>query len=374
MILDARDVARRVWARRRNRPAIVGLGVIVAIAVGAPLIASGEPFLVYGAGLESPWLRGLFDANVHESGLDRAFNAVLVLVLPLLAVLRWAPPRASRVAVAVAVVLVALAVLAPSQRPRVDHRASSPGITRISAPIGVSPHAVDLDAVRTGPSRAHPLGTDAAGRDVLARLVWGARPSLTVGVLAVALYVLFGTLLGAVAGYYGGKLDLVIQRLIEVVMTMPTLFVVLAAAAFIEQRSFLHVLLIIAAVGWTTPARLVRSELLRLRGLDFVLAARASGYPERTILLREIMPNALGPLIVTATFGVGSAILVESTMSFLGLGDPTLPSWGQILSSGRATGEWALILAPGLAIFLTVALLNVVGEALRNVLDPRGAR
>ncbi len=373
MIGGVREVAARVWARPRNRPAFVGLALIVALAVGAPLVASGEPLLVWGAGLGSPWLLGLFDANVHESGLDRAYNAVLMLVVPVaLVARRWR--RALGPALAVAALGVVLAVVLPSQRPRVDHAAPAPGLTRVFAPIGVSPHAVDLDAVRTGPSRAHPLGTDAAGRDVLARLVWGARPSLTVGVLAVVLYVLFGTLLGAVAGYYGGKLDLVIQRLIEVVMTMPALFVVLAAAAFIEQRSFVHVLLIIAAVGWTTPARLVRAELLRLRGLDFVLAARASGYPERTVLLREILPNALGPLIVTATFGVGSAILVESTMSFLGLGDPTLPSWGQILSAGRATGEWALILAPGLAIFLTVALLNVVGEALRNALDPRGAR
>lgn len=359
-----RDVAARLWARRRNRPAIIGLAVIVALAIGAPLIASGEPLVVLDGGLSSPWLRGLFDANVHESGLDRAYNAVLLLVVPaLLLGRRW--PRAT---LAIAVAAIVLAVAAPTSHPRVDHASG------LRTPLPFSPHAVDLDAVRTGPSRAHPLGTDAAGRDVLARLVWGARPSLTVGLFAVALYVLFGTLVGALAGYYGGALDLVIQRIIEVVMAMPTLFVVLAAAAFIEQRSIVHVLLIIAAVGWTTPARLVRAELLRLRGLDFVLAARASGYPERTILWQEIMPNALGPLIVTATFGVGSAILVESTLSFLGLGDPTLPSWGQILSAGRATGAWALILAPGLAIFSTVALLNVLGESLRNLLDPRAVR
>lgn len=358
---------RALWARPRNRLPLVGLSSIVLVALAAPLIASGEPLLVWGAGVSSPWLAGLFDAHVHESGLDRAYNALLVTLLPAVLLART---RLGTVAWAVPALAIALAVVAPSERPRAEHRAEA-GVTRMFTPIPVSPHAVDLEAVRTGPSRAHVLGTDAAGRDVLARLIWGARPSLTVGILAVALYVLFGAALGALAGYYGGALDLVVQRLIEVVMAMPTLFLVLAAAAFIEHRSFVHVLLIIAAVGWTTPARLVRAELLRLKNLDFVLAARASGYRERTILLREIMPNALGPLLVSATFGVGSAILVESTMSFLGLGDPTLPSWGQILSAGRATGEWALILAPGLAIFATVALLNAVGEALRNTVDAR---
>jgi peptide/nickel transport system permease protein len=342
------------------------LGLVVLLAVAAPLVASGEPLLCWGQGLSSPWLSGLFHARVHESALDRVYNLLLVAALPLWGLRRR--PRALGVAAALVVVLGVWVVSSPMTGVRTD----APDHTRcVSTPIAASPHAVDLSAVRASPSARHWLGTDAAGRDVAARLVWGARPSLTVGVLAVALYLAFGVLLGALAGYYGGWVDLVIQRLIEVVMTMPALFLVLAAAAFIEQRSFVHVLLIIAAVGWTTPARLVRAELLRLRGLDFVLAARASGYPERTILWREILPNAVGPLLVSATLGVGSAILTESTLSFLGLGDPTLPSWGQILSAGSATGAWPLILAPGLAIFATVLSLHVLGESLREAYDPR---
>jgi peptide/nickel transport system permease protein len=350
------------------------LGLVVLLAVAAPLVASGEPLLCWGQGLSSPWLSGLFHARVHESALDRVYNLLLLAALPL-----WGLRRRPRARVVGAAVVVALGVWVVSSPltgvrdgPVTGVRVDAPDHTRcLSTPIAASPHAVDLSSVRASPSARHWLGTDAAGRDVAARLVWGARPSLTVGVLAVALYLAFGALLGALAGYYGGWVDLVIQRLIEVVMTMPALFLVLAAAAFIEQRSFVHVLLIIAAVGWTTPARLVRAELLRLRGLDFVLAARASGYPERTILWREILPNAVGPLLVSATLGVGSAILTESTLSFLGLGDPTLPSWGQILSAGSATGAWPLILAPGLAIFATVLSLHVLGESLREAYDPR---
>ncbi len=344
------------------RAASLGLFALFLVAICAPLIASSEPLLVHdGTSWASPWLVSLFDANVHESGLDRAFNALFVTGTPALLLAR---KRGARRVVSGALValFVAWAVLFPTEHPRAQH-ASAGAIRTI---VAHGPHEVDLASARSGISRDHPLGTDSAGRDVLARMVWGARPSLTVGVLSVAIYMLFGTLIGALAGWYGGKLDLVVQRAIEVMMAMPSLFLVLAASAFIEHRSFVHVLILIAAVGWTTPARLVRAELLRLKNLDFVLAARAAGERERTILWREIMPNAIGPLWVTATFGVGSAILVESTLSFLGLGDPTLPSWGQILSAGRATREWALIVAPGLAIFVTVGLINVLGEALRR--------
>jgi len=355
------------------RGALIGLAVLFALALAAPLIASGQPLLWWprGGSLSSPWLYALFDANINESGLDRAFNAALLFIGP--ALLLAKRMKSARLFCA-AVLFIAMAVAAsfPLERPRALFTEEKARFS-LRTPIPQGPHEIDLAAARKGASRAHPLGTDAAGRDVLARLVWGARPSLTVGVLSVALYMLLGTLLGALAGWYGGKVDVFIQRAIEVMMAIPSLFLVLAVSAFIEHRSFAHVLLIIAAVGWTTPARLVRSEFLRLKNLDFVLAARSSGDRESTIMWREILPNALGPLWVTATFGVGSAILIESTLSFLGLGDPTLPSWGQILSAGRATREWTLIVAPGLAIFVTVALLNVLGEGIRRSFEARRA-
>ncbi|MEL6545063.1 MAG: ABC transporter permease, partial [Myxococcota bacterium] len=220
-------------------------------------------------------------------------------------------------------------------------------------------------------SRHHLLGTDNAGRDVLTRLLYGTRISITVGIFAVALYVVLGTALGALAGYFGGWVDLVIQRTIEVVLSIPSLFLILTVAAFIEDRSIFHIMAIIAAVRWTTPARLVRAEFLRLKNLEFVTAAKASGFPESAIIFRHILPNAIGPVLVSATFGVAAAILIESTMSFLGLGDITVPSWGQILSTGRSTGMWTLILAPGFAIFFTVSVLNLLGDGLRDALDPK---
>ena len=162
-----------------------------------------------------------------------------------------------------------------------------------------------------------------------------------------------------------------ILRAIEVMISIPSIFLILALAAFVENRSIFHIMLIISAVAWTQTARLVRGEFLRLRNLDFVMAARAAGYREATIIFQEILPNALGPVLVNAAFGVASAILVESTISFLGLGDITVPSWGQILNAGRTTGIWPLILAPGLAIFTTVSLLNLVGEGVRDAMDPK---
>jgi ABC-type spermidine/putrescine transport system permease subunit II len=186
---------------------------------------------------------------------------------------------------------------------------------------------------------------------------------------AIALVMIL--VLGALAGYFGGRVDLLIQRLIEVVICIPSLFLILSVAAFIEDRSIFHIMVIIAAVAWTTPARLVRAEFLRHRNLDFVAAARAIGYPQHTIIFAEILPNTLGPVLVSATFGVASAILTESTMSFLGLGDITVPSWGQMLNAGRTTSEWTLILAPGFAIFVTVSLLNLVGDGFRDAIDPK---
>ena len=237
--------------------------------------------------------------------------------------------------------------------------------------VRISPRNTDVTATMAPPSGKHWLGTDSAGRDVFARLLYGTRVSLTVGIFAVAIYCTFGTVVGAVAGFFGGRVDALLMRIVEVVICIPSLFLVLAVAAFIPKRSIFHIMLIIAVVAWTGPARLVRAEFLRLRELDFVASARAAGFSKAQIIFEEILPNAIGPVLVSATFGVASAILVESTMSFLGLGDASVPSWGQILATGRATSSWVLILAPGFAIFVTVSLLNLLGEGARDALDPK---
>jgi peptide/nickel transport system permease protein len=388
-----------VWGQfaRRRLPllAFLGVGVLWLVAVACPLVASDQPFLwqVDGGRWESPWLLNLFNRLSYETGIDVAFNCLLV-ALPALLPLVWvgwtrsarlpgrrrASKRLGTLALAAAVWASCLAVAlaarhqaTPVRYPQEQARLEATGheVRAVYAPLPFLPSSQGLSRSLEAPSTRHPLGTDSAGQDVLTRLLYGTRISLTVGVFAVLLYCTAGTLLGALAGYYGGRVDLVVVRVVEVFLCIPPLFLVLTLAAFVEARSVFHVVVIIAAVAWTGPARLVRAEFLRLRQLDFAVAARAAGYGEGAIIFREILPNALGPVLVNATFGVASAILVESTVSFLGVGDITAPSWGQVLSAGRSTGTWTLILAPGFAIFLTVGLLNLVGEGLRDAMDPR---
>lgn len=381
--------------RRIARGALFGLLGLLLLAIYAPLLASNKPLLwrVADGPISSPWLLSLFDRNFFENGVDLFFNALLVCVslLGLPAAWAWrragALPRAARGARRLRLLLGGIGALlltlglnaaAPQARPKELYPALQAQLEAAGSPVLAVypplPHSFRdgvLDEARARPSVAHPLGTDAAGRDVLVRLIFGARISLTIGVFAVSLYITIGTVLGALAGYFGGRVDLLIQRLIEVVICVPSLFLILSVAAFIEDRSIFHIMVIIAAVAWTTPARLVRAEFLRHRNLDFVAAARAIGYPQHTIIFAEILPNTLGPVLVSATFGVASAILTESTMSFLGLGDITVPSWGQMLNAGRTTSEWTLILAPGFAIFVTVSLLNLVGDGFRDAIDPK---
>ncbi len=238
------------------------------------------------------------------------------------------------------------------------------------------PASIDLAARLTPPSAAHPLGTDGVGRDVAARLVHGARISLAVGFVAVGLYVLIGLFFGALAGFYGGLVDLVVTRVLEVMLVFPTFFLVLTVMGIVERTSIWLVMAVIGLTGWPGVARLVRGELLRLRDLDFVIASRALGASDARILLRHLLPNALGPVFVAATFGVAGAILTESALSFLGFGTPPpAASWGELLTQAYdyavSPGAWWLTIFPGLAIFTTVTAYNLVGEGLRDALDPR---
>lgn len=246
-------------------------------------------------------------------------------------------------------------------------------IRALPAPVPFSPNGVELGARLLPPHGRHLLGTDDLGRDVLSRMIHGARVSLTVGLFATAIALVVGSLFGALAGYYGGAADWIVSRTIEVVLCFPFLFLVLGIVALFRP-SIYTIMIALGLTSWTNEARYVRGEFLRIRNIEFAEAARASGARDARIIFRHLLPNALTPVIVSASFGVAAAILTESALSFLGLGVP-LPtaSWGSMLSSAKQHIEyaWWLVLFPGVAIFSTVAAFNIIGERFREALDPR---
>jgi peptide/nickel transport system permease protein len=235
------------------------------------------------------------------------------------------------------------------------------------------PAAIDVHNVLSPPSKTHPLGTDELGRDLLSRIIWGSRVSLKVGFVAVGIAIMTGVIIGAISGFYGGMTDSVLMRFVDMMLAFPTFFLILAVIAILEQNIF-TIMAVIGLTSWMDVARLVRAEFLALKEKDFVSAARAVGVNDTRLIFRHILPNALSPVFVAATFGVAGAILIESSLSFLGLGvQPPDPSWGNILTSGKDNIEvaWWLSLYPGLAILITVLSYNLVGEGLRDALDPR---
>lgn len=249
------------------------------------------------------------------------------------------------------------------------------GVASVLAPI-ISPYnptAIDLDNVLSPPSIKHPFGTDDLGRDVMSRMLFGGRVSLKVGFVAVGISLLIGVVIGAMAGYYGGWVDAVLMRFVDMMLVFPAFFLILAVIAILEPNLF-NIMAVIGLTRWMDVARLVRAEFLTLKERDFVKSAIAVGANDARIIFRHILPNAMTPIFVTATFGIAGAILIESSLSFLGLGvQPPEPSWGNILTAGKENIEvaWWLSLYPGLAILVTVLSYNLVGEGLRDALDPR---
>ena len=237
------------------------------------------------------------------------------------------------------------------------------------------PYLINLQHTRQGPDRAHLLGTDLYGRDVLSRLIYGGRVSLTVGLVAVSIYEAIAIVLGSISGYRGGVVDIVIMRAVDMVLCFPWLIIILIFIAFFGP-SIYNIMLGIGLLGWPGPTRLVRGQFLSLRESLYVTAARCVGVPDRGIMFRHILPGVVAPLIVHATFGVALAILTEAALSFLGLGvRPPVASWGNMLTDAQsltilARMPW-LWLPPGLAIMVTVLAINFVGDALHDALDPR---
>jgi peptide/nickel transport system permease protein len=255
-------------------------------------------------------------------------------------------------------VFTTAAVLAPLLAPHDPLAVADP-----AAPVALQP-----------PSARHLLGTDALGRDVLARVLFGGRVSLAVGVGVEVVVAALGGVVGLLAGYYGRTLDAALMRLTDVVMAFPSLILAIGLVAVFETPGLGNVFVVLVLLGWTTIARVVRGTVLTLKSREFVQAARAMGARGRTILFRHILPNSLGPLLVAATLGVGGNMVAEAGLSFLGLGSqPPTISWGAMLADGQSdllTAPWAAVF-PGLALLLAVLGVNLLGDGLRDMLDPR---
>ena len=391
-----------VWAElSHNRVAMAGLVTVLGfflLAIYAPLVSFDQPLVWVGAdGVRSPWFAALFNRLLFENAVDIFFNLAMVMS-PLFVAVWWGLGRRGGARVRsrwmrwlVGSYLVLFAALqieswGPVANPlyytarivdwhgELEQLEATPGADVPFAIFPLRPFSYnETDPARSvrPPSWTHWFGTDKEGRDVFARMLYGTRVSLTIGVVAVSIYVAIGIVLGALAGYFGGWIDVVISRLVEVMICFPSFFLILTLAAFVQERSIFHVMVIIGITSWTGVARLIRAEFLKHKSLEYAQAALALGVSRPRIIFRHILPNAVAPVLVTATFGVAAAILTESSLAFLGLGDLSAPSWGMTLSAGRTENALWLILFPGVAIFALVSVLNLVGEGLRDALDPK---
>ena len=251
-------------------------------------------------------------------------------------------------------------------------------VVSVLAPVfaPADPNAIDAWQVLSPPSLQHWFGTDELGRDVLSRVLFGARISLKVGFVAVGIAVSIGTVVGLISGYYSGMMDAFLMRLVDIMLCFPAFFLILAVITFLEP-SIWYIMMIIGLTSWMGVARMVRAETLSIREMDYIMAARSIGCSDVRIIFRHILPNALSPVLVSATLGIAGAILTESALSFLGIGVlPPTPSWGNILTSGKDYIEfaWWLSFFPGLSILITVLAYNLLGEGIRDALDPRVSR
>lgn len=295
----------------------------------------------------------------------------------------WRRFRRNRTAIGGLVVIGVMVLAAIFARP-ITVTTLSPPLLDVTLQVGTTVQPISLapyDPTATAfgaelpPSADHPFGTDRLGRDILSRVLVGGRYSLSIGVIAVGLAVLVGVPLGAVAGYAGGWLDELVMRLVDILYAFPFLVLAIAIIAVLGQ-GFWRLVLALVLVGWITYARLIRGEILAVKEREYVTAARALGAPDRSIVFRHIVPNAIAPVIVQATLGIGTIVLTAAALGFLGLGlEPGTSEWGSMLSRGRdslISGDWWITVFPGLAIFLFVLSINLVGDGIRDALDPQG--
>lgn len=371
-----RQAVRATLSSFTARVGLAWLSLLLVCAVFGPFIANSHPILMKsGRQWSSPLLRNLGPADVLILLAFIEFAALFFLA------------RKTFLGAAGIVLLTLLITIYPAYRfVRPPESQDYSRWRTLRADGKAEPHYVMIpfspsdrlrdqtDARLQPPSGVHWLGTDSNGSDVASNLIGAARVALSIGFVATGLSVVIGVVIGGLMGYYAGVLDLLGMRLIEIFEAMPRIFLLINVTAFVQHRNIQLMMAVIGLTGWTGYARFLRGEFFTLRKLDFVQAAIAAGLPRRSILFRHLLPNGLTPILVSTTFGVASAILYESTLSFLGLGLVDEPSWGGMLNQARAGGTgfiWWIAIFPGLAIFLTVFSYNLVGEAVRDALDPK---
>ncbi|MCY4469311.1 MAG: ABC transporter permease [Thiotrichales bacterium] len=374
----AARVLRSTFVRIGARVGAVWIGVLIVVAAFAPFLANTHPLLMRAGGrLQSPALVHLTNADVVLMCVFLAAAALLVVRCSL---------RISVVAMLATLAGSALLGAALTDPPVLTVYEQYREAVRngeiewaIHAPVPYSPKDYQRDAGDTGleaplsvpDDRTHWFGTDENGADVLSRMIHASRIALGIGLVATGIAMLIGIVVGGLMGWFSGVVDLAGMRLVEIFEAVPTLFLLLTFVAFFGRSLYL-MMVIIGLTGWTGYARFVRAEFLRLRQQDYVQAAVACGLPLHSILFRHMLPNGIAPILVAASFGIASAILAEAMLSFLGLGLVDDPSWGQMLNQAvrSSTFNWWMAVFPGGAIFLTVFAYNLIGEALRDAIDP----
>ena len=384
----AAQVRRRFFSDWTAVAGFILIVLMLAVAVFAPLLANGLPLFVLANGSVSfPFFPALFSTDSPEIFVEKTFNFFL-LYLPIAALaalamrcwnFRWKPV----VYLCLAVIILLPFFLLPNRPDRTNWKEKAQEIRREGGTVIFPP--VAYGPFETGgtpyakPSLEHPAGVDHAGRDVMARMIYGARVSTAVGFLATLISLIIGTFMGLFTGYKGGKTDLIVMRFVEIVICFPTFLLLLILMSIMldygSRQSILLVILVIGFTGgWPGLCRLVRGETLKQRSLPYIAAAETLGVPVRRILFVHILPNVSGPIFVTFTFDIAGAILAESSLSFLGFGvqDPAA-SWGELLRQAfpDPLTYWHLTLWPGLAIFLAVCAFNFAGEGLRKAVSPK---
>jgi len=330
---SSQSYGRIVWRQfKKNRPALASLwciGLLTLVALGADLIAGNKPYYMEYKG--QSYYPAFRQYGVHLGVMD------------------W-----------------------PKELKRRRNFKKLKTTAAIFPLVPYGPGEIRLREKYQAPNGEHWLGTDRLGRDVFSGLVHGSRYALTIGLVSVGIAMFFGLGLGALAGYFGGWIDLALSRFFELWAAIPALFLILTTAALFPPSLF-FIVIIIGLTGWVNIARLTRSQFLQVRSYDYVAAARSLGYSNRRIMFRHILPNAIGPILIPAAFGVAGAILAESGLSFLGVGVPAEAiTWGSLLAGARSNmAAWWLVVMPGLAIFITVTLYNLLGDGLRDALDPK---